>query len=176
MIMPVANTLEIRDILPAEHAALGALMVRVYSALDGFPKPDEQPAYYALLAGIGAFAGQPGTGLLVALERGTLLGGVVFVADMARYGSGGTATQERDAAGFRLLAVDPAARGRGVGKALMERCIELARAQGRRQVILHTTQAMRTAWGMYERRGFRRSEDLDFLQGGLPVFGFRLEL
>jgi len=27
---------------------------------------------------------------------------------------------------------------------------------------------------MYERMGFKRSEDLDFTQGELPVFGFRL--
>lgn len=39
-----------------------------------------------------------------------------------------------------------------------------------------TTEAMRTAWGMYERMGFRRSEDLDFPQEDLPVFGFRLSL
>ncbi len=36
--------------------------------------------------------------------------------------------------------------------------------------------AMRTAWGLYERMGFARSEDLDFLQQGFPVFGFRLPL
>ncbi len=35
---------------------------------------------------------------------------------------------------------------------------------------------MRTAWGLYERMGFARSEDLDFLQQGFPVFGFRLPL
>jgi hypothetical protein len=43
-------------------------------------------------------------------------------------------------------------------------------------VILHTTAAMRVAWALYERLGFRRSEDLDFMQGELPVFGFRLRL
>jgi len=29
---------------------------------------------------------------------------------------------------------------------------------------------------MYENLGFKRSEDLDFMQGELPVFGFRLLL
>jgi hypothetical protein len=32
------------------------------------------------------------------------------------------------------------------------------------------------AWGLYERLGFERSEDLDFMQGELPVYGFRLSL
>ena len=29
--------------------------------------------------------------------------------------------------------------------------------------------AMQTAWKMYEKVGFRRSEDLDFMQGHIPV-------
>jgi hypothetical protein len=36
--------------------------------------------------------------------------------------------------------------------------------------------AMQTAWNMYENLGFKRSEDLDFMQGELPVFGFRLSI
>jgi len=35
---------------------------------------------------------------------------------------------------------------------------------------------MKIAWQMYEGIGFERSEDLDFMQGNLPVFGFRLNL
>jgi sugar lactone lactonase YvrE len=36
-----------------------------------------------------------------------IAGGVVYFSDMQYYGSGGTATKEHNAAGFRLLAVDP---------------------------------------------------------------------
>jgi hypothetical protein len=35
---------------------------------------------------------------------------------------------------------------------------------------------MSVAWQMYEKAGFERSPDLDFMQGELPVFGFRLPL
>ena len=52
----------------------------------------------------------------------------------------------------------------------------LAREAGYGQVILHTPEAMRIAWGLYERPGFRRSEGLDCSRQGLPVFGFRLRL
>ena len=166
----------VRDARPEEHAALGRLMVSVYSSLEGFPDPAEQPRYYELLADIGRFSGQPDTRLLVAVAGDRLLGGVVYFSDMARYGSGGTATAERDASGFRLLAVDPDARGMGVGRALAERCIELARAHGHRHVVIHTTDAMRVAWGMYEGMGFRRAPDLDFMQEELQVHGFRLQL
>jgi hypothetical protein len=35
---------------------------------------------------------------------------------------------------------------------------------------------MQIAWKMYEGLGFQRAEELDFMQGNLPVFGFRLPL
>jgi GNAT superfamily N-acetyltransferase len=168
---------QIRNATPAEHEEIGQLMVRVYSQLEGFPKEAEQPAYYKMLANIGDFTGDPGAELLVAVsEEGNIAGAVVFFSDMRYYGSGGTATQEQNAAGFRLLAVDAAARGRGVGKLLTQACIQKASDKKLSQVIIHTTKAMLPAWKMYERLGFKRSEDLDFLQGELPVFGFRLPL
>lgn len=34
---------------------------------------------------------------------------------------------------------------------------------------------MMTAWKMYERIGFQRALDLDFMQEELPVYGFRLK-
>jgi hypothetical protein len=35
---------------------------------------------------------------------------------------------------------------------------------------------MEVAWAMYERLGFRRSSDLDFMQEQLRAFGFHLDL
>jgi GNAT superfamily N-acetyltransferase/catechol 2,3-dioxygenase-like lactoylglutathione lyase family enzyme len=173
---PVSSEPTIRDLRPDESEALGRLLVQAYSQLEGFPTPEEQPRYYDMLANIGSFTGRPGARVLVALApRGELLGGVVYFGDMAQYGSGGTATTVRNASGIRLLGVDPGFRKAGAGKALTNACIRLAREQGHEQVILHTTQAMKIAWGLYESLGFERSEDLDFSQQGLPVFGFRLK-
>ena len=166
----------IREAREDESDALGRLMVGVYAGLAGFPGPDEQPRYYDMLAHISQVAEKPGAKLLVAVADGEVLGRVVHFSDMAQYGSGGSATGERNASGFRLLAVGPEARGRGIGRALVQRCIDLAKEAGHGQVILHSTEAMKVAWGMYERLGFERSPDLDFLQGELPVFGFRLKL
>lgn len=167
----------IRDLQAHERDALGKLMVEVYSTLEGFPTPEEQPSYYELLANIGRFADKDTARVLVAIAPdGQLAGGIVYFADMADYGSGGIATSIRNASGIRLLGVSPRFRNTGAGKALAGACIRLAREQGHAQVILHTTQAMRIAWGLYERLGFVRSDDLDFSQQGLPVFGFRLTL
>ncbi|MGE4290559.1 MAG: GNAT family N-acetyltransferase [Salinivirgaceae bacterium] len=167
----------IRNARPDEFESLGQLMVKVYSQLEGFPKPDEQPAYYEMLASIGQQTLKPCTELLVAVTKDDVVaGGVVYFSDMQYYGSGGTATQEKNASGFRLLAVDPAFRGLGIGYQLTRECIEKARFHKNQQVVIHTTQAMQTAWKMYEKIGFVRSLDLDFMQGQLPVFGFRLKL
>ena len=150
---------------------------RVYSRLDGFPKESEQPTYYKMLARVGELMNKPGTELLIAVAPDNKIGGaVVYFSDIQYYGSGGTATKEHNAAGFRLLAVDPATRGQGIGKLLTNECVRKARERGLSQVIIHTTMAMQTAWKMYEGLGFKRSEDLDLMQGELPVFGFRLSL
>lgn len=168
---------DIRNADPAEFPYIGQLMVRVYSGLENFPSQAEQPAYYSLLENVGDLTRKPGTELLVAVSsQGEIAGAVVYFSEMKYYGSGGTATQEKDAAGFRLLAVDDRYRGLGIGKHLTEECIRKAREQTNSTLIIHTTMAMQAAWKMYEGMGFRRSPDLDFMQSGFPVFGFRLNL
>ena len=81
-----------------------------------------------------------------------------------------------DLAFLSLLTVAESQRGKGIGKLLTDACIQMARDEKQRQIIIHTTKAMQVAWRMYEKMGFKRSEDLDFLQEELPVFGFRLLL
>jgi GNAT superfamily N-acetyltransferase len=167
----------IRNAKPAEFLEIGQLMVEVYSRQEGFPKQADQPDYYKLLANVGDFTLLPGTELLVAVSpQDKIEGAVVYFNEMKNYGSGGTATRERNTAGFRLLAVDHKARGKGIGKLLTKECINKARTNNLSQMIIHTTMAMQTAWKMYESMGFKRSDDLDFMQGELPVYGFRLLL
>lgn len=165
----------IRNAFPSEFEEIGKLLIRVYSQLEGFPKENEQPVYYKMLANIGDFTNHQETELLAAVDdNNAILGAVVFFNDMQYYGSGGTATQEKNSAGFRLLGVDNIARGKGIGKLLTLACIKKAAENNQKQLIIHSTLAMKTAWKMYEKLGFKRSEDLDFMQGELAVFGFRL--
>ncbi len=167
----------IRNAKAGEFDETGKLMVKVYAGLKGFPKETEQPAYYKILANIGEFISKPGTEILIATTFDKLItGAVVYFSDMKQYGSGGAATKEENASGFRFLAVDPSYRGQGIGKLLIDECIRRARMKNHGQLIIHSTKYMQTAWKMYENTGFVRSEDLDFVQGELPVFGFRLML
>ena len=167
----------IREATPDEFLNIGKLMVTVYSQLEGFPGPKESPDYYNKLKNVGELTKNPRVKLLVAISSiGTIGGSVVYFGDMAYYGSEGTATKEKNVAGFRLLAVDPITRGNGIGKRLTKACIDLAIAEQQKQVVIHSTKAMQVAWAMYEKLGFKRSEDLDFKKGELTIYGFRLIL
>lgn len=63
-------------------------------------------------------------------------------------------------AGFRALAVDPAARGAGVGRLLIERCIEGGRDVGAPTLGIHTIELLADAVRLYE-RGFVRCPEFD---------------
>ena len=57
---------------------------------------------------------------------------------------------------FRMLAVDPAARGRGVGRALVELCLRRSRVLGYAGVRMSSMDRMTDAHRVYERLGFTR--------------------
>lgn len=169
--------IKITNARPDDYKHIGELMVQVYSNLDGFPKPDEIPTYYNFLQNVGDLTDKPQTELFAAYSKdGKVLGAVVFFGDMQYYSSGGRAMKEKNSAGFRLLAVSTEARGLGLGKLLTQKCIDRAKELNVSQVVIHTTKAMLTAWQMYEKIGFIRAEDLDFYQGDLGVYGFKLRL
>ena len=77
---------------------------------------------------------------------------------------------------FRLLAVSGNASGLGVGKSLISSCIDKAKKANHKQVIIHSTKSMVTARSMYSKLGFKRFEEIDFVQDGLEVFGYKLDL
>ncbi|CAD5996633.1 aminotransferase class I/II-fold pyridoxal phosphate-dependent enzyme [Agreia sp. COWG] len=77
---------------------------------------------------------------------------------------------------FRLLAVDPAARGRRVGSILTDFVIELARQRGAERIVMHSGTDMITAHGLYERRGFSRMPDRENPPGIEPSRAYGLDL
>jgi ribosomal protein S18 acetylase RimI-like enzyme len=78
---------------------------------------------------------------------------------------------------FRMLAVDPAAQGRGVGKSLVTHVIDRFRAQGARAVVICSMTSMEAAHRVYLALGFARDPDLDWSPvPGVDLVAFRLDL
>jgi GNAT superfamily N-acetyltransferase len=55
---------------------------------------------------------------------------------------------------LRLLILDPSARGRGLGRRLVDECLAFARAAGYRKVVLWTNSELASARGIYAAAGF----------------------
>jgi GNAT superfamily N-acetyltransferase len=121
-------------------------------------------------------AAQPGA-QIVAEEESRIVGTVLLYpagSVMARPGGGSITLAEPE---VRLLAVAPAARGRGVGVTLMHECIRRAHQSGAAALTLHTTDVMQTAMRLYERLGFGRAPELDIQPApGVTIKGYRLGL
>ena len=77
----------------------------------------------------------------------------------------------------RLVAVDPAVRGRGIARALVSECARRARKSGAAWLGLHTSRSMSAAMRLYESMGFVRDPAHDFQPPGAElVEGYRLDL
>jgi GNAT superfamily N-acetyltransferase len=99
------------------------------------------------------------TALLVAECDAEVAGTVTFVLPGDEQWEG--RPQPVGDAGFRMLAVDPAYEGLGVGRALVGECIARARDHGARRLVVTSMRWMTRAHRLYERLGFVRRHDLD---------------
>jgi GNAT superfamily N-acetyltransferase len=165
---------EVREVrTEAEVEAAGRVTVAANAEFaPAGPDDPFAPSWARYLTSMADAAGRAtgGATLLVAVEDGRVVGTVTLYL---------SATSEQwrpDDAMFRFLAVDPAARGRGVGRALFQACLDRARAAGKRRMALHTTEWMATARAMYERAGFQREPEGDARLPGVTIIAYAAEL
>lgn len=105
----------------------------------------------------------------VALLDGRVVGAVVFYRDVALEG---WSNLPAGWAGFRALVVDPAARGAGVGRALVEQCLVRGRESGAAILGIHSADYLSHAVQLYGRMGFVRCPEFDLpASAAFPVAG-----
>ncbi len=151
----------------ASDAEIEALLISVYVA-GGFTAPELAPSLFNARA-----VRQRGEVLLARRpDEVSLLGMVIVVPP----DSPAKRMAGADEAELQLLAVAPTQRGGGVGRSLVERALELARSAGYRRMLLWTQPSMVTAQRLYERIGFRRLVERDFVNWGRSFLVYEFTL
>ena len=100
-----------------------------------------------------------------------VLGGVFYCSSLKEYGLSVKLNTHKMCA-IRYLAVDDKYRGMGIGKALINECINHAKKDKNKRIVLHTLSSMQEASSIYEEYGFSRFKDIDFRSDGINVQGY----
>ena len=155
--------------LADDHEAFGRIVVSSYHALAGHPvDPDYDQELLDVAARVRAAT------VLGAFDGKAPLGCVTYVDGPGHpYAEG----LEDGEASFRMLAVSPAAQGRGVGEALVRACLDRARGAGRSAVFIYSGSWMGGAHRLYRRLGFVAAPERDWeIPGLFTLLGFRVAL
>ena len=160
---------EIRLAREDELTAAGAVVVDAYLA-GGF-LANAEDGYAAKLADTASRARD--AELYVALTDGSLVGCVTYCP----FGSPWGEIAHPGEGEFRMLGVASTARGKGIGLALTEQCLDRSRELGYEAVVLSSLPAMTAAHRLYERLGFARLPERDWEpQPGIALWAYRLSL
>ena len=154
--MPESSAIEIRAAGPADiHVIgrLGALLVREHHDFDPLrflaATDQTEPGYGAYL---GRQLEKPDVVVLVAESGGSVVGytyaGLEPYDYMALRGPAGALYD---------IVVDPAHRGLGIGRALLDATLAALKERGAPRVVLSTAQRNEAAQRLFERAGFRRT-------------------
>ena len=166
MLGPV-DALAIRYARDDELDTVASLIVDAYAEYAAAMSPDAWSMYAQDIANV---YGRQWDGRLVVAEReGSVVGAVTMFSEWrgAQEGS----------AGLRLLSVPPAERGTGVGRALMEWCVQEARNLGKDRLLLTVTQEMVAMRDLSEAMGFVRVPQLDHEPApGVRLQGYALDV
>ncbi|HEU4758248.1 MAG TPA: GNAT family N-acetyltransferase [Agromyces sp.] len=145
----------VRLVRDVEHAAVGALARQAYAG-DFALSAD----YLAEIESVGDRAREHEVWVAEDVATGSLLGTVTTPRIGRRMSA---VARDADELDFRFLGVSSGARGRGVGETLVRHVVQLAASRGIRRVVLNTGPEMTSAQRLYERLGFARLPEREYV-------------
>lgn len=163
----MSDDLTIREARDDELDIVASLVVDAYSEFAARMAPDAWSSFAQDIANVRGRTID--AQVLVAERDGRIVGTVTRYPDWRG--------AQQDASAVRVLAVPPDERGTGVGRALMERCIEWARDEGKDRLVLAVAPEMEEARDLYGKLGFERDRALDHEPApGVKANGYSLRL
>ncbi len=168
---PDTSAVRIREAQSHELDEIGRVTAGAYREFFGDEGPDADPPYLDHIRDVTSRARH--TTVLVALLDEAIVGSLTLELD--RRIDPDDPPLEHHRASIRMLGVTPAARGRGVGRALMRAAETRARAAGKTELTLHTTHLMTAARSMYESLGYEHTPD-EVLPDGFVLLSYRRRL
>jgi ribosomal protein S18 acetylase RimI-like enzyme len=149
----------VSPIRPEQYAAVAQLTADVYLG-GGFSTPEYEPALRDIESRATTAT------VLVATRDDRVVGAVTVATRMGHWAEQAVPGE----AVIRMLAVDPAERGAGIGDTLVRAALETARADGCVLVRLSSQEDMTAAHRLYARHGFVRTPSFDWS----PIPGLQL--
>jgi ribosomal protein S18 acetylase RimI-like enzyme len=163
-------TVAVRPARPDDFEGIARLTVAAYAA-DG--QLHGEHGYERVLADVASRARE--AEVLAAVDPLTdqVLGAVTFVLPGSRYAE----LSSEGEAEFRMLAVDPAAQRRGVGRALVQACVDRALTLGCKAIVISVRDFATAAHRLYAGFGFERVPENDWSPlPGVQLLALRLAL
>lgn len=154
---------------PADADLVGALTAAAYVA-DGFADPQRTPGYFASLSDGETRIAQ--ATVLIAEEEGIALGTATAAIAGSPYAHIALLAELE----VRMIAVSPDHRRRGVGRALLAGCEQLARDRGLPTVVLSTEPAQQAAHRLYEALGYQRVPERDWQIEDVELWVYRRDI
>lgn len=174
--MPTSPRPAVRRVQPIEYADVGELTVAGYRA-DGLLEQEPQVGpsidhhYTPRLRDTATRDAE--AEVWVAVDGDQILGTVTWCPPGSPWREIATRSDQGE---FRMLAVPPAHRGAGVAKALVAACLERARADRMREILLSSQPQMVAAQRLYRSFGFSRAPEFDHRPiPSVQLWAFRLD-
>ncbi|MBS0025694.1 GNAT family N-acetyltransferase [Chitinophaga sp. 22321] len=155
------DTLNYRSAVAADAAAIRATSLQSYRQFEKVLSREYWEQMHHGMTDPGVLDELMSIAATFVCDTGSGLAGVVFLVPSGHP----TPIYPANWAYIRRLGVDPAFRSMGVGRRLIELCIEQARINGEKILGLHTGTMMPEARRLYDRLGFSLIKELEPLLG-----------